>query len=250
MKSLRRFQVLTVGLSPDVKRVHPAFGKIDRGEVSRPQLLTGLELYRQLEPDWAASASHFAIQSDTGRFIVRASGKQLLLTEETTPPTPPVAASAEQIMARLEKQQEISVVPPRAPPEPVWRSLVTLGLICGGVALMVYALRPILLPSPAGPATECALVTDPTEAKNRQDALTGIFATGQRPGDRLLTVSAQGHVVFAELGPRQSLGSGADSFRIGRRDKRTCLITTRSGTIEALDANTLLYYSDTYRRVN
>ncbi len=251
MKFSARYHVVTVGLSPDLKRVHPAFGRINRGDVSRQQLLTVLEVYRQLETDCSPADSHFLIEADSGRFVVRAAARQLtLLEQDASPPVPAVPVTAEQIIARLGRAQEISVTPKRPPTEPVWRSLATLVLICAGIGLVLHALKPVFVPERADPPAEITLVTDPAEVKTRQDAITGIFATGQRPGDRHLTVSAQGHVVFAELGPRQSLGSGADSFRIGRRDKQTCIVTTRSGVIEALNANTLVYSGDTYRRVN
>ena len=68
-------------------------------------------------------------------------------------------------------------------------------------------------------------------------------------GDRHLLISANGFIELAEFGPRQRLDSGGDTFRIGRRDRETCLVTSRSGIITVVDSNTLRYFGDTYRRL-
>jgi hypothetical protein len=50
---------------------------------------------------------------------------------------------------------------------------------------------------------------------------------------------------------RQSLGlsSDTDSFRMGRRENRTCFVTSRTEVIEALSPKLLVYFRDTYRRI-
>ena len=250
MKSTRRFPVLTFGLSPDLKRVHPAFGKINRGDVSRRRLLEVLEFYRKLETDAEPSASWFVIEGEMGRFVIRAVDKQLTLGLEGDPPAQRVPLTTEQILARIEEVPAISVAPKRPPAEPWSRSVITLVLLCAGVALMVHALKPLVVPARPRVANDVEIVIDPADYRTRLGAVTGTFATGDQAGDRHLTVAVNEHVVFVEIGPRQSLGSGADSFRIGRRDQRTCLVTPRSGVIEVVDANTLLYFGDTYRRIN
>jgi hypothetical protein len=249
VKSVRRFHVSTFGLSPDLKRVHPAFGNVNRGDVSRQTLRTVLEVFRQLESEFGPSASRFVIEAETGTYTVRVAAKQLLFGTEDQPPAQNVPLSLDEIMTRLEKRPTISLAPPRPPVESPWRTGITLALLCTGVVLIAFTLKSVFAPPAARPATDITLVTDPAELKTRLQAVTGIFATGQAMGDRHLTVSADGHVVFAELGARQSVAADADSYRIGRREQQTCLVTPRSGVIEAIDANTLVYYGDTYKRL-
>lgn len=232
-------------------RVHPAFGNINRGEVSRHKLFEVLETYRRLDPDSGSSASHFAIQSDTGRFIVRVSAQQLTLGVEGEPPAQSVPLAAEEIVTRLaQPPAPLDFRPPPRPSEPWWRSGVALVLLVAGVALMVHALQPVLAPEGARTPEDITLVTNAADLKAQQLALAGLFATGQQPGDRYLTISANGYILFAEVGPRNALDGRTDTFRIGRREKQTCLVTVRNGVIEVVDANTIVYYDDTYRRQN
>jgi hypothetical protein len=246
-----KYHVLTYGLSPDMKRVHPDFGRIDRGNVSRNTLFKVLEMYRQLETDRETSASSIAIQGNSALFIVRVSGKQLTLGVEGEPSAQRVPLAAEEIMLRLERPpapDPLNFRPPSPPPEPRLHLAIALGLMAAGIALIGYALKPILSAESARPAGTVEF--EAAELEPPQPALAGLFATGQQLGDRHLKITAAGHIVFTEIGPRNALDSRTDSFRTGRREKRTYLVTPRNGVIELVDANTLVYYDDTYRRVN
>jgi hypothetical protein len=151
-------------------------------------------------------------------------------------------------MKRLEPPPAF-VARPRPPPEPMWRSALALVLIVAGVGLIVSALRPLLAGETSRMPADITLVTEPAELKERQRVVSGLYVTGQQSGDRELTVSPEGYIVFGERGPRQSIGRATDTYRVGQRGERTCLVTTRSGILEAVGANTLVYYGDTYRRV-
>ena len=247
----RRFPVVTQGVSPDLKRIHPDFGRINRGDITRSALLQVLENYRRLDNEWGAFISRFEVEAETGSYVIRSADHQLTLALADQAPAQAVPLPVDQIIARLEQAPVISVAPARPPPDPLWFSVATIVLLCAGLALIARALQRTSEPLEFEPAAEVLLVTDPADAQARQQAVAGIFATGRAPGDRHITITPKGHVVFAELGPRQSVGltSDADSFRIGRRDNRTCLVTSRSGVIEALSPNLLVYYGDTYRRI-
>lgn len=251
MKSSRPFHVSTFGLSPDLKRIDPLFGNINRGDVSRQALRIALEAYRQIETQWGPSVSRIVIKSEMGTFIVHAGGKQLTLATKDPDPAAPqgVPVTTAEIMGRLEQAPVDTAVAPRPTPESPSRSAATLGLICVGVVLIVQAVKPLFSPEKPRPGADVTLVTTLAELKTRRQAVAGIYATGQKLGDRHLMVSPDGHIVFSELGPRQSIAAGADSYRLGQRGQQTCLVTPRSGVIEAVDANTLVYYGDTYRRI-
>jgi hypothetical protein len=193
--------------------------------------------------------SRFVIKSDHGVFIVRAGNKQLTFATEDQTLAQALPLTPAEIMARLEKGPPVSVVEPKPPPEALWRSVVTVALVCAGVVLMVFALKPLFESQKAGRPDDITFVIGAAELASRRTAVVGIYATGQTLGDRHMMVSPDGHIVFSELGPRQSIGAGADSYRIGERNQRTCLVTPRSGVIEAVDADTLLYYGDVYRRI-
>ena len=115
--------------------------------------------------------------------------------------------------------------------------------------LTVLAVKPLFVSEKPSPSEDFTLVTALAELKERRQAVVGIYATGLNLGDRHLMISPDGHIVFSELGARQTIGAGTDSYRIARRDQRTCLVTPRSGVIETVDANTIVYYGDTYKRI-
>ena len=102
----------------------------------------------------------------------------------------------------------------------------------------------------------------PQPAIQIEQVLPGTVAekAGAQPGDRVITVGADGRVTFAEVGAATSLNNGTDTYRLGRHEKkarspsassdtgRLCLTTTDSGVIDILNIDTLIYYRDTYRR--
>jgi hypothetical protein len=248
---MRRFPVVTHGVSPDLERIHPDFGRLNRGDISRQALAKVLETYRQLDNPWGAFISRFEVEAETGRFVIRSADKQLTLALADQTAAQGVPLTVDQILQRLEQAPVISVAPPRPPPDPLWFSVATIVLFCAGVALIAHALRRTPEPLELDQVADVILVADPADAQARQQAVAGLFATGRAPGDRHITITPKGQVVFAEFGARQALGlnSDADGFRIGQRNNHTCLVTNHSGVIEALSSNILVYYGDAYRRI-
>jgi hypothetical protein len=260
----RPFHVSTYGVSPDLQRVHPAFKTLNRGDLSRQRLLDLLEKYRAIETDWSPKASHVTIETASGRFIVRAPEKKLTLAAVTETPdaavappaavavpttAPEVPLTAAEIVERLGAPPVISFARPAPPPVPRWQRITATVLLTVGFALIAYTLNSMFAPAGRKPASDITLVTDPADLKKRMSDVAGVFATGRQAGDRQLTISADGLLVFAEIGPRQALGNATETFRLGRRGNRTCLVTTSGGVIEALDFNTLVYFGDAYRRM-
>src|SRR4051812_13791795 len=169
----RRFPVVTHGVSPDLKRIHPDFGRINRGDVSGAVLVQVLENYRQLENEWGAFISRLEVEAEMGRFVIRSADKQLTLAMADPGAAPAAPLTVEQIMARLEQLPVISVAPVRPPPEPVWRSVATIVLLCAGLALGMLALQRKSEPAAADQMTAVMLVTDVAEAAARQQAIIG-----------------------------------------------------------------------------
>jgi hypothetical protein len=249
VKIRHRYPVTTFGVAPDLQRIHPEFGKINRGDVSSKVLQEVLERYRKIETDRGLLDSYITIDAETGRYVVRVAHHQLSLAPENQPPASGASLEPADIIKRLEQPLNISVRP--APPavEPLWRTVTTLALLVLGVVLIAVAVMPLLGSKARQQSSDITLVRDAADAQIRQKSVAGLFSTGPKSGDRSMTITPLGDVIFAEVGPRQPLGAGTDSYRIGLRDQKTFLVTVRSGVIEVLDANTLRYYGDTYRRV-
>jgi hypothetical protein len=79
-------------------------------------------------------------------------------------------------------------------------------------------------------------------------AIASTFATGTQPGDRVITITADGKIKFVEVGLKDGFANNTDTFRLGRHDKKLCLLTIDSGVVDIVNPDILIYYRDTYRR--
>ena len=57
-----------------------------------------------------------------------------------------------------------------------------------------------------------------------------------------------GHVEFSEIAAKGLIAESRDTYRLGRRNTKLCLVTPTSGVVDLLNLETLTYYGDTYRR--
>jgi hypothetical protein len=129
------------------------------------------------------------------------------------------------------------------------RRAANVGLLAGAIALAAFtAYRTSRVPSVVSPPPVPTAPVAANEAANRRQEFAGTFATGNRPGDRILTLEAGGRVEYAEIGAAGTVTREADAFQVGKRGKRFALATKRTGVIEVVDLDTLTYWGDTYRR--
>ena len=92
-------------------------------------------------------------------------------------------------------------------------------------------------------------LADAAEAALRARELAGTYATGSRPGDRLLTVRDDGRVEFAEVGRAGGRALlPAEPFALGQQGRTRYLMLPEGEPIEVKNLDTLVYYRDTYRR--
>lgn len=92
-------------------------------------------------------------------------------------------------------------------------------------------------------------VADAAEAAARVRELAGTYATGTRPGDRVLTVRREGVVEFSEVGRAGGTAAPpAEPFTLGRQGKALCLVLREGEPIEVVNLGTIIYGRDTYRR--
>ena len=133
----------------------------------------------------------------------------------------------------------------RRPPRLVAAAL----LLAGAAGLSAYTTcRAVRRESVEPPVPALTALTDATEATNRRREFAGIFATGEKPGDRTLTILAEGRVDYAELGAKAPVTIDSDTYGLRRRGRHFSLVTGRGGVIDTVNLDTLVYWGDTYRR--
>jgi len=131
---------------------------------------------------------------------------------------------------------------PTAPHRGIAFAMLLVGLVLNG-----YILYSVFYVESVNKKPDVKLVTDANEVKARQATLAGVYATGNRTGDRVIEVDAGGNVRFYEIGAKGPINDSKDTYRIGRHDGLLCLSTDESGVVD-LVGDTLVYYKDIYTK--
>ena len=129
-----------------------------------------------------------------------------------------------------------------------FRDAIAFAILITGLALNGYTIYSVFYAQSVHEIPSVVVLTDAAELATLHREAIGSYATGNQPGDRVITVTPEGKIRFFELGTKDGLSINTDSFRLGRHDKRFCLLTSESGVVDFVNPDTLLYYRDTYRR--
>ena len=125
---------------------------------------------------------------------------------------------------------------------------IAAALLVASVALNGYTLHSAFDTESVTEKPVITLVADATERVNRQREVAGVYATGNRPGDRVISVKSDGRVHFSEVGMKPGVSESEDRYQLGKQGPKFCLTTSASGVIDILNFETLVYYRDTYKR--
>jgi hypothetical protein len=127
---------------------------------------------------------------------------------------------------------------------------IGVALIAAGLALVGSAVRYAFHLDDVNQSPPLALLVDPAEMTQQEQALAGTLATGDEEGDRAIVIDVGGKIRLQELGPHGAVRlETALTFRLGRRDRKLYLAVANGGQIEVTNRDTLVYYRDIYRRV-
>jgi hypothetical protein len=128
-------------------------------------------------------------------------------------------------------------------------STIGVVLIAAGLTLVGSTFRPAFRIDNVNQTPPLALLVDPAETIQQEEALTGTFATGDDEGDRAIVIDVGGKVRLQELSPHGAVQRDtATTFRLGRRDRKLYLAVANGGQIEVTNRDTIVYYRDIYRR--
>lgn len=138
--------------------------------------------------------------------------------------------------------------PPRAKGSPLLAAVLTLALVAAAGFLLARTVIGAKASYPLNPPEALAPIPDAEEHERRLNVTAGVYRTGSEPGDRVITIERNGNVRFSVLGPQETFLAVSDQYTLGLRDRRLCLATTRSGTIEIIDVDRLSFWDDQYER--
>jgi hypothetical protein len=254
------FNVSTVNLSPDVSAASPDFGKTELGLLSGDELFALLVSLRRInELESSDADAHLFIEAPAGRYLVRTGRGKLYLYNARDTTEPYAELAPEEIVAHLDRtptrapfaaaNEPLPVAPSAsATPAPAPHRGIAISILVAGLALNGYTLYSAFYTASVNQKPAIILLTDPAELATHQHNVVGKYVTGDQPGDRVIIIFADNTVKFSEIGVARTLNNGTDAYRLGTHDNRLCLSTVESGVIDVINADTLLYYRDTYHR--
>lgn len=258
--------VSTVNFDPADGTADVRHGPMELGEMP-PGALAGL-LGKLQTVDPAQNHEHepcVVVKTDVEKFLIRNSGGRLVLYDarDTTQPGAPLdiagivrAVGAGFPPAGIGEKEEV-VVDDSAGMSAgrlSLRAVLTVVLLILGLGLNGWAIYGFLHGDGKPATPQYAPVTDAAELDRVRKRLAGTYITGVEAGDRAIVITPQLAVIFREFGPVVEKTptvrfEQSDAGVIGRRDGVFCLATERSGLIKVQDDNSLLYYGDSYRRL-
>ncbi|HZZ19076.1 MAG TPA: hypothetical protein VFE25_06900 [Opitutaceae bacterium] len=224
---------------------------MDRGELSAAELTVLLDAFVDIDPaDNEEHDPNIVVVGRGAKLIIRTSRGRLQVYDVRDHAAPALEMSVSAILQRLDKTVEttspFAVEEPMPAPSAPHRGIAFAMLIVG-LCLNGYILYSVFYVESVNKKVEVKLLSDATEMKIKEQALSGVYATGSRTGDRVIEVDAYGQIRFYEIGAKGPINDSKDTYRVGRHDGTMCLTTDDSGVVD-LVGETLVYYRDVYQR--
>ena len=207
------------------------------------------------------------IENRGARYLVRMSGRRLLMHNPRQPDQPPLALSPEEIIAELDgtaaAARHASVLasaatnPPfvPAPEEPAYTPPPQIKEKPSRIMVIATAALSMVVGYQLLPAREPTATPDPawlTEAdgvESQLAALVGIYVTGNKPGAHGIALATDSLKIF-QVNAVAAPSVVIDTYRIGRREGKLVLVTNQpGGDIRVVDKDTLTYCGEDFRRV-
>ena len=247
------FTVTTVNLTSDTTGAAPSLGTAELGTLSPEEFTALLGRFQQLDARQNHDADpHLLVTAAAGRFLIRTGQGKLFLYNARDTTEPYSELSASEIAAQLDRQRTTPLPTATdsaaAEPKPAPHYAIAFAILIAGLGLNGYTLYSVFYTESVNVTPAVVLLTDPAELAARGREAVGSYATGGLPGDRVITVTADGKIRFFELGVKDGITHNTDTFKLGRHDRKFCLLTADSGVVNIVNPDTLLYYRDTYRR--
>lgn len=256
-------RVSTVNLSPNLDRVDPAHGTVDRGEMSASALGDLLAAFCETDP--YLNLEHdprVLVRTNDAWYAIRTERGRLHLYNARDTSQPGSEMDLADLIAAVHNAP--ASASPASPPEtqlpssPLRRKSkavpATVLLLCG-LGLNAWGVLQFLHSEPVATPAAYSPINDGERTALYLRKLAGTYATGRAPGDRVISIARDGRISFDVLvrdasgeiritrGPAQTCGFGR------RASGAICLTTTNSGAVGIGADGSLFYSGVTYRRI-
>jgi hypothetical protein len=251
------YRVSTVYLNADASDLDPPAGTIDRGELSAGELVLLLERFLALNlVETGDDDPYIEVLGRSGKFHVRTSRGRLFLYNARDIIEPYAELSPAEIILQLDRES-VTAPPFSLQPEPeAARSKarftsqrgIAAGILAAGVLLNAYTIYSATRFESINEAPAVTLLSDTKEIAARQSEVAGTYVTGDRSGDRVITIWPDGRLKYSEIGRPGAPSEVADTYKLGRIGKKLCLVTADGSVIDVTSLDAIVYYRDKYRR--
>lgn len=261
------FHVSLINLAPDA-RSFAALSHIERRDVTSEDLLLLLRNFCEVDPVENTSAeAEIRVQVRRESYLLRTEQKKLILYDVHRRDLPAQIFTLEEVMAELDgtaaATRNQSVQQARAELEPVGSALPLPEpappavaskprVITLAVAAVVLLAGIVFLAGPFGRdgRPEGFVPLEPAERGALEGKLTGVYLTGNEPGQHGIVVTGPRELKLFELGAVEAPRVVYVTYQLGRINGKLCLATDQpGGVIEMAATGNLAYCGETYQRI-
>ena len=257
------YNVILVNLAPDA-RSFAALSHLERRDVGPEDLLVLLRNFCDVDPIENTTAdAEIRVQVRRESYLLRTEQKKLILYDALRRDLPAQIFTVEEVMAELDgtatatrtqsirearAEAEPVVVPERAPSAAP--SKLRLIALAATAVILLAAIITLAGPFGADGHPPGFVRVEPAERAGLEAKLTGVYLTGNEPGQHGIVVTGPGELKLFELGTVEAPRVVYVSYQLGRVDAKLCLATDQpGGLIEVLADGNLAYGGESYQRI-
>lgn len=261
------YNVTLVNLAADARAV-ATFAHVELRDAKPDVLRALLANFCEIDPiENAAGDTEIRVQVRHESYLIRTEQKRLILYDARNRELPGQIFTLEQVMTELDgtaaaaRHEAIQtarpeagtgesaapgpVVAPAAPPNTLRLAglVVTAGILLGAIVWLAA-------PFPADGAPPGFTAVEPGERAGLETSLTGVYLTGNEPGQHGIVLGGTGELKLFELGVVEAPRVIHVSYELGRVEAKLCLATDQpGGLIEVQADGNLLYGGEVYQRI-
>ncbi len=261
------YNVTLVNLTADARAVAiPAH--IEQRDVGNTGLLALLRNFCEIDPvENASAATEIRIKVRQESYLIRTEQKKLVLYDVHHREIPGQLFTLEQVMPELdgtamaarnqaivqaraaaEPGETAPVGPVRTPPAALNKPRL-IGLTVA-VGLLVGAILYVNAPFAVDDSLAEFIPVKAPDLAELQASLTGVYLTGNEPGQHGIVVMGPGELKLFEMGAVEAPRMAYASYTLGRVGPKLSLATNQPGGIIEVGADgSLVYCGEVYRRI-
>ena len=260
------YNVILVNLAADARSVS-AHSYLERRDVGPDALQALLANFCEIDPiENTAAEAEIKVQVRHESYLVRTGQKKLIIYDTRNRELPGQIFTVEQAMNEMDgsaataRNQAImlaraeagpgetaTVMPVVTPPAANKSRLAGLVIMAG---LLLGAILYLAAPSATGEIPADFTAVEATEAARLQASLTGVYLTGNEPGQHGIVLTGPGELKLFELGAVEAPRVIYAGYQLGRVGPKLCLATDQpGGIIEVTAEGALVYCGEVYQRI-